>query len=578
MKFRQTLLATAIGLLALQPPAQGADMPRLDYAVVMTAPETQRELLQSHLDLYRWRDSERMDEGQLRRLVDQAPEQIRDLLATEGYYSPEVEAVLTAPRSVRLTVAPGEPTLVADVDLRLQGPAADAAERLARIRSEWGLPPGRVFRHEDWEKAKRTALGNLLLDRYPAATLVRSQATVDPVKRSVALGLVLDSGPAFSFGPLAIQGLSRYPAAVVEHLNPIRPGEPYSQAKLLEFQSRLQATPYFASANVRVDPDPAHPEQVPIQVEVRENRAHTLGLGIGASTDTGPRAQVDYQAHNLMGKALRLSTTLKLAKKEQGLVAEVQLPPGLRGVQDSLNAGFARVDVAGEVTHTLTLGARRNRSQGKNEVSYGLRLYQERQDVAGAIGDRRSALVPSWSLTRRDVDHLLFPTRGYIVNVQADVAAQALLSDQSFVRGYGKAVWFHPLGKGQLILRGELGIVAADDRDGIPSDFLFRTGGDQSVRGYAYQSLGVAEGNAVVGGRWLVTAGAEYVHWLSPNWGAAVFVDGGDAAANLDDLDSVLGYGLGARWKSPIGPLSLDLARGHDTGRTRLHFSVGYSF
>jgi translocation and assembly module TamA len=160
-----------------------------------------------------------------------------------------------------------------------------------------------------------------------------------------------------------------------------------------------------------------------------------------------------------------------------------------------------------------------------------------------------------------------------------DAAAQALLSDRDFLRGYGRAVWFHPFGaRDQVVVRGELGVVAASGRDGIPSDFLFRAGGDQSVRGYAYQSLGVREGEAIVGGRWLAVASVEYVRWFTPQWGAAVFIDTGDAADTLDALEPVQGYGVGARWKSPVAPLNLDIAYGQEAEGVRLHFSVGFSF
>ncbi|MFA5083362.1 MAG: autotransporter assembly complex family protein, partial [Hydrogenophilaceae bacterium] len=560
--------------------------PALAYAIALQAPEAQRKLLEDNLDLYRWRDGERMDETQLRRLVALAPEQMRNLLASEGFYSPRIEARLEqdgAAWSVRLEVDPGQPARVGEVDLQVTGPfndgSASSQARLLKLRTDWSLSSGMVFRHEDWESAKRAALRNLLLDRHPAAAIRASRATVDPKANRVALALTLDSGPAFAFGPLRIEGLKRYPASIVERLNQIRPGEPYNQTKLLELQTRLQDSPYFASVGVDVEIDPAHPEDTPIKVSVEENRARTLGLGIGMSTNTGPRAQVDYRDLNLLSQAWRLTGSLKLAQKEQSLAGELQLPLTSAGDRDSLIAQFNRSDVEGEVTRTLTLGARRSFLRGRNETAWSLRYYREQQDIDGAPGDRRSALVPSWSWTRRNVDNLLFPSRGYLFNVQADAAAQAVLSDQGFLRGYAKATWFHPLGeRGQVILRGEMGAVAADSRDGIPADFLFRTGGDQTVRGYAYQSLGVSEGDAIVGGRWLAVASAEYLYWFSPQWGAAVFVDAGDAADSLDALNPVLGYGIGARWRSPVGPLSLDLARGQETGQVRLHFSVGFSF
>ena len=136
-----------------------------------------------------------------------------------------------------------------------------------------------------------------------------------------------------------------------------------------------------------------------------------------------------------------------------------------------------------------------------------------------------------------------------------------------------------PIGeRDTLSLRGEAGYTAATSRFGIPQDYLFRTGGGQTVRGYAYQSLGVREGDAVVGGRALLTGSIEYTHWLDGPWGAALFVDSGDAADLWRDLKPATGIGAGARWKSPVGPLAFDLARGNRDGRWHPHFALMVAF
>ena len=128
------------------------------------------------------------------------------------------------------------------------------------------------------------------------------------------------------------------------------------------------------------------------------------------------------------------------------------------------------------------------------------------------------------------------------------------------------------------MLRGHVGQVFGARRETVPADLLFRAGGDQSVRGYAFNSLGVAQDGAVVGGRVMAVASAELVYNITPQWGAAVFTDAGNAADAWRDFRAVRGTGVGARWRSPIGPVNLDLAFGHETRQPRLHFSVGYGF
>lgn len=575
-------------LLAVTSALYAADAPQIfSYDMELEIPAAQRQMMEDYLDLYRWRGRERMDEGQLQRLVKLAPAQIREFLATEGFYAPVIRATIFGKRNkrlVKLDVELGEPVRVAAVDVQLSegtggDDGAERRSRLATLRSDWGLPVGAVFRHADWEAAKRDALKALLVEGYPKAYIAESHAMVDPQSNRVVLQVILDGGPLVTLGELDIHGLSRYPASLIARLNPIRPGEPYSQDKLLKFQGVLQNIPYFSNVVVSVDTSAKQVSYLPVRVEVVEVQSRKLGVGIGASTDTGVRASLDYRDIGFWDSALRFGSTLKLDMKKQSLGSDLQFPLDDRGYRDGLTARFERSSIAGEVTQTLVFGAKRAKTSGRTERVYGLNYSFARQNVNGTGGTLSNTFSPFFSWTLRDVDNLLNPARGFLLNFQADVASRALLSDQDFLRGYGRGAYFHSLGKrDQLILRGELGMVAARSRDGIAANYLFRTGGDQTVRGYAYQSLGVSQAGGIVGGRYLALASAEYVHWLLPEWGGAVFLDGGNAADTLGTLRPVLGYGVGGRWKSPLGPLSLDLAYGQQTQTLHLHFSLGASF
>ncbi len=584
---RFATIKVLVFMLLLSPAVVAAEIGNIfAYDIELQIPAAQRKMMEDHLDLYRWRGSERMDEAQLQRLVKLAPEQMREFLETEGYYTSRITAVLEGKKNrrvVKLGVALGEPVRVSAVGINVIGAFDDDTAlnraRLASLKAGWGLRAGAVFRHSDWEAAKRLTLKALLLNDYPTASIAGSHAAVDPETHTVALQVTLDSGPVFTLGELEIHGLTRYPRSLIERMNPVKPGEPYSQARLLLLQSRLQDSPYFSAATVSVDTGTGQPTGVPIRVEVVEVQSRKLGFGIGMSTDTGARGLVEYSDLRVLDRALRLNSALKLDKKKQSLGADMQFPLDDNGYRDSINSLFERTDIAGEVTHKLVFGAKRAIAVGKTETVYGLNYSFERQNVTGAVGNVRNTLSPSYAWTLRNVDNVMNPFSGYLLNFQADAASRALLSDQDFLRGYGKGVYFYPLGRrDQLIVRGELGMVAARSRNGIASSFLFRTGGDQTVRGYAYQSLGVQQAGGIVGGRYLALASAEYVHWLMPEWGGAVFVDGGDAADTLATLKPVFGYGVGARWKSPIGPLNFDLAYGQQTQKLRLHFSLGFAF
>ena len=141
---------------------------------------------------------------------------------------------------------------------------------------------------------------------------------------------------------------------------------------------------------------------------------------------------------------------------------------------------------------------------------------------------------------------------------------------------------YEPFGNGWYgTARAEAGEVFAHSAIDIPDTLLFRAGGDDSVRGYGYRTLGPSINNAVASGRVLMTASAEIARPISPRFPAywwAAFVDAGNAADRWSDLSPVVGYGVGLRWRSPVGPLRVDLAYGQHVHRVRLHLSVGIAF
>ncbi|HJU70658.1 MAG TPA: autotransporter assembly complex family protein [Paucimonas sp.] len=557
----------------------------LDYQVQIDAPADLKALLEQNLELIRWRGNARIDAEQLQRLYRQTPEEIKALLETEGYYAPEIAPQIEqrgAAWQVRLRVTPGQPVVVGSIELVFLGPLASQAQdqqpSRTALRSNWALPAGRIFRQQDWEAAKAALLRQVIITRYPGATLSETRATVDPESHRVALRVVLDSGPGMTFGAVNIEGLSRYPADIVSRDSPVKPGEVYSETALRTLQGQLQDSGYFSRVEVVAEPQPDQ-SVVPVTVTVVENQKKKAGVGIGYSTNTGKRAHLTYEDLNVLDRNLKIKSALTLETKKQTLRGDLYFPVTPEGYRHSIGVSYERAAIEGEVTRLASLAAKRQWGQPSLERNLSLEYVREQKTVAGLEQPRSQALPLSYGVTLRRTDSLLFPTDGYVLTAQLGGALQPLLTDRTFTRAYAKAVHYRPLGKsGNLILRGEFGAVASIDKQGIPDAFLFRAGGDQSVRGYAYQSLGVAQNGATVGGRYLAVGSAEYQYWFLPKWGAAVFADAGNAADNLRDLAPSAGYGLGARWRSPVGPISVDLAYGRKVEEFRLHFSLGASF
>lgn len=567
--------AFALTVLALAARAEA-------FEVELRAPDAVRPLLEQHVRLLR--ETRALPEAAADRsaLARRARQEVEALLATEGYFTPEVRLDRSTRERWQLQVEPGRRATVAEVAIRFDGAiAADPLEagRIETLRREWGLPVGAPFRQAGWDGAKQRLLDAVSRRRYAAAHIAASRAEVDPAAATVRITLSLDSGPAFRLGELQVSGIEHLPADLVQHYNTLEAGEYYDRDALLGFQTALQNAPHFASVVVDVDPDPARAAAVPVRVQVAEALPRRVGFGTGFSTNTGYRVEANYRDANLFAKGWELSSGLRLEQRRQAAYADVFLPPAQGRHRDSVGALIDRSDLEGLRLTTQAVGVARNTVRGDIETQIALRYQREEVRPDGAQASQHDTFTANWTWIRRDVDNLLDPRRGQVLEFQVGGGSSIALAEQDFVRLYTRFVHYQPVGEADtLILRVEGGATLAPSRDGIPQDFLFRTGGAQTVRGYAYQSLGVREGSATVGGRYMAVASAEYVRWFRPDWGTAFFVDSGDAADARSDFRLRTGYGVGARWRSPAGPLAADLAWSQDERRLRLHFGVAIAF
>jgi translocation and assembly module TamA len=558
------------------------------YQVEITAPSELKDILDKHLDMVKWRDNPRMSPVEWQRLYALAPQNIKNLAATQGYFSPIISPSFENQNGVyvaKFSVEAGNPVLVSHVDLKFTGDIntqpVDAKPNVDKLRDAWLMQKDTPFRQDDWNQAKRKLLTEFLVQRYPNASISNSKAEVNLETQTVALSVEINSGAAISFGNTTIVGLDRYKPRIVENLNPIKPGAIYNQSDLLTFQARLQESGYFQSVEVTTDTlnasNSAEPNVAPIKVKVVENKSIKVSVGTGYSTNTGPRAQLSVDDLNLFNLGWRFTSNLKVEQDGQILSGEINLPITKSGYRDSLTGNLSHTFVEGLDLTITQVGVKRAWGDRKREQYISANLLTESATVDGAGSDDTYAGTLGYGIILRRTDNDLNPTRGYLFNVQFTGAPFTSTSNGAFLQSHIKTQAYYPITSStQLIARAELGLV--NGRNSAPELFLFRAGGDQSVRGYAYQSLGIKEGDAIVGGKYIATGSVEIVQWLTSQWGAAVFVDGGNAANQLKNLSPVYGYGLGARWKSPLGPIGADIAYGEETGEYRFHFNIGVAF
>lgn len=571
--------------------AQTPSAPAERFGIAVEAPEPLRAFLLRHLDLQRYRQLDDLEPAELARLVAQAPANVRDLLATQGHFSPEVTVTQTpganpeAPAQVVVRVEPGPTTTVRDVDIAIHDDSTDARQREAGLRANWSLTEGQTFTQSGWDGAKNQALRQLNERRYPNAQLADSQADIDPEARAARLRVRYALGAPVTLGEIDVQGSERYDpemARRIARLAGVKASTDYDLATLQTAQRRLAESGYYDSAFLYVDSS-ARSDGAPVVLQVREARLQKLVLGVGASTDSGPRLSVEHTHHRLPGIDWRANSRLLLERNTPLAETEWSSPIDDKGWKWIASGLAQRQNDSGQQTTSQRLRAGLSQDGERLDRSFYLQ-YDRARTLANPF---ESSLSLNYAWTRNAFDDPLFPRSGHGLAVELGVgttlsAGQRAPYARTRVRWQG--VWPAPASApGRLVLRLEGGAVVARDTAPVPATQRFLTGGDTTVRGYGLRDIGVPQPDGTVAaGRYL---GVTSIEWQRPlAWGAAgewehtVFVDAGGVANRPGDLKPRVGVGTGVRYNSPVGPLQMDVAYGVDAKRLRLHLSVGFQF
>lgn len=589
---------TAAGVLCclwlLASVAHAQQQPAFD--LVVRAPDPLRELLERNLELRRYREVSDLDDAEVARLIVLAEKDARELLATQGYFAPQVRISREAGARPRLVVAvePGERTRVSDADIQFEGDIAgstapDAVAQREAVRSAWELPRGHPFTQAGWDRAKSEATKQLLARRYPAARISYSLADIDAATASARLGLRLDSGALFRLGDLRVSGVERYDPVLVPRLARLPRGMVYDQEKIVQAQLRLASSGYFDSAFIYVDPA-STPEAAEVQVTVREAPLQKVVLGLGFTTDGGPRATVEHTHNRLPMVGWRAASKLQLERKNPYAQSEWIAIPNEEGWRWAVLARGEKLDDDRLVTHSQKLRAGRFKDEDRIDrnwyLQYDRATVQNPRQVPLTPLDTGagSSLSANYIWTGRYFDNLQAPTRGFGFGFELGGGVTLGNVREPFQRTVVRWLGFRPLQRGRLQLRAEAGAVIAREEATIPATQLFRTGGDNTVRGYKYLDIGVPLPGGLVGpGRLLAVASLEWQRpivrrGLATQFEHTVFVDSGAVADRIGDLRPRVGVGTGVRWRSPVGPIEAAIAYGVQPRKFRLHFSAGFVF
>jgi len=573
---RVALLALPLSLALPAPAAAGLKV------AVRGVDGVERANVEARLSILGYAGEGGEDEAEIRRLHRRAEDDIRGALQAYGYYGPQVRGRLSgsgAGWSAVYDVDPGSPTLLETVRLELTGkgqqfPALVQAVAGSRLRS------GARLQHAAYEGTKaalaRAAYDNGFLDARFTAHMLR----VDPAHQRADAELVLDTGPRYYFGEISVEqeGLD---AEFLRRYVPIREGEPFAPALLLQAQFALSDLGYFATVEVQPHRERAVERRVPITIATTPRPPRRYDASAGYGTDTGARLGLGAEFRRLTDRGHRLRTDLRVSEIKNSIGTDYRIPLGNRaGENFGIATAYTDEDVGDGFSRTYDLAFTLSRTPGDWQRQLYLKHRYEQSFVPDTGLDSARLVMPGLTLIRGELDDPIHARLGWSLFADVHGAHEAYVSDVSFLQGRTLLRGALPLGqRARLLLRAEFGASLVAEFDQLPASQRFFAGGDQSVRGYSYQSLGPtdADGN-VTGGKFLTTYSVEAEVRIAGNWGAAVFADAGGAD---DDPNPSLSRGVGAglRYRAPVGTLQLDLAHpldGDETGvRPHLGIRVG---
>lgn len=517
---------------------------------------------------------------EIRSLHERAGKEIHAALQPYGYYDPAMESTLEQQGErwiAHYRIDPGQPVLVESLDITVAGAGQDEAA-ISALRRKIPLRTGSRLIHPDYDAFRKSLLRAALDAGYLDARYLKSELRVEPAMHRASVLLHLDTGARYYFGEVTIEQ-DILDAGFVSRYATFRQGEPFDTDKLLELQLALGGSGYFDQVELEVRRDQARDYQVPVIVHTVP-AAHTrYRLGLGYSTDIGPRITLgaDYLRINRQGHSL--NSNLQLSPIEQTATVNYNIP--IRNlISDRLVIG-GEVDNSTDVANSgesrsYKLGVSHNVSMGSIQRKLYINFLHESFEL-GNEDDRVDFLMPGASVSQLKSDNVLSPRRGYSWTVDLH-GAPDLIAATRFARVEAALRAVYPLGAhGRLIGRSQLGAITVEDFARLPASERFFAGGDQSVRGYDYETLAPVDSSGeVIGGQYLATGSLEVDYLFVGNYGAAVFVDAGNADDDfLPGLKS--SAGIGFRWRSPVGMLRIDLAHPFDDPDNdfRLHVSIG---
>ncbi len=534
----------------------------------------------SFLGMEQQKGSEGLSDYFIHELHEKAPDEIRSALQPFGYYNPQIKSSLELVEGTwhaTYKINKGDPVVVREIDFRITGAGSD--DRIfKKVIEESHLERGDIFRHEAYEDWKQRLQQAALANGYLDASLASHQIHVYPDEYAADIVVHFDTGPRYRFGEVIFQQDTYFGHKFLQRFVPFSKGGPYSTASVFQLRSALRDSGYFSEVGVQALHDKAEGLEIPFEVTLVQARRNKYSFGIGYGTDTGIRASAGWEDRYVNRRGHKMNAELRLSGIEDSVTSRFIIPLKKPATDHfDLMAGWNRQHNITADSETLLAGVSLSRAWGSWTRTVYLNYRHENFKVADQSG-KTSLLLPGITLTRVAADNRIYTTRGSSITLDIKGADTSFVSDVSLIQATALGKLIYAAGwSGRFIFRGKAGTTHVSEFERLPSSLRFFAGGDQSVRGYAYNTLGpVNDEGDVIGGRHILVGSVEYEQKIIEKWGAAIFYDTGNA---FNDVSQSLkhGTGVGVRWLSPVGMVRLDFAHALEKPATswRIHLSIG---
>ena len=577
---------TAAALFLLLPAWAGAQ--GLGSVQVQGIEDEALDNVRKSLSLMRLDEDEQktLSEARLSYLLRRVPEEVDKALQPYGYYASTVQTRIERRNQVPdvlLIIDPGAPVTVRELRIAIEGVAKDDAA-IGKVLAAFGPREDEVMDHRRYEAGKLAIQRSLLARGYFDADMTQHRVDVSRQLGEAKIDLGWTSGVRYRFGDTRFEG-SHVRESLLHKAVPYTRGAAYEQDELLKLHQRLTDLDYFGYVDVRPDTENAEGDEVPIAISLTPGKRSVYTAGLSFGTDSGAGVQLGLERRWVNDRGHKFASHLDWAQRRKSLGAEYRIP-AFAWAEGWFAFGVNRRDEESDVLKTRITELVASRSGMYRGWNLGVAMHARLEDfeIGGTqarnegtlqVGESR-LIYPAISAQRVVSDDPMYPTRGFSLRGEFKVGASALGSDASFGQFLLDAKLIRSAGaNNRFLFRGQMGRTFTTQFEQLPPSLRFFAGGDRSIRGYGYQEVGPRVLGTPTGGKNLLVGSAEYERMFSRDWGAAVFVDAGNAFNDVNEGASV-GAGLGLRWRSPVGMVRVDVAHGFDSqDRFGLHINIG---